>query len=110
MSKPDQKTAAGSGPVVGKEICQLTAHAVDKDNIKFKNVSLQSNLYVTVREEGKNSVAIIDTTAKTAMRLPVAVDSAIMNPVSKVVALRGKPRRFVASRLASPSPLSWRLS
>ena len=41
-----------------------------------------------MREEGKNSVAIIDTASKNILRLPVAVDSAIMNPVSKVVALR----------------------
>ena len=54
----------------------------------FKNVSLQSHKYVSVREEGKNSVAIIDTASKNILRLPVAVDSAIMNPVSKVVALR----------------------
>lgn len=79
---------AGGPPVSGRELCQLTSHGVDKEHIKFKNVSLQSNLYVTVREEGKNSVAIIDVNAKTAMRLPVPVDSAIMNPVSKVVALR----------------------
>jgi clathrin heavy chain len=52
-------------------------------------VTLQSNKYICVREEGKSSVAIIDTATKNAMRLPVAVDSAIMNPVSKVVALRG---------------------
>lgn len=41
-----------------------------------------------VREEGQNSLAIIDSSTKTVLRLPVQVDSAIMNPVSKVVALR----------------------
>jgi clathrin heavy chain len=51
---------------------------------------MQSEKYVCVREEGASSIAIIDTVSKTTLRLPVAVDSAIMNPVSKVIALRGK--------------------
>ena len=54
----------------------------------FKNVTVQSSKYVVAREEGKNSVAIVDTATKNVLRLPVAVDSAIMNPVSKVIALR----------------------
>ena len=57
-------------------------------DIVFKNVSVQSSKYVVAREEGKNSVAIVDTATKNVLRLPVAVDSAIMNPVSKVIALR----------------------
>ena len=67
---------------------QLTTLGVAASDIVFKNVSLQSHKYVSVREEGKNSVAIVDTASKNILRLPVAVDSAIMNPVSKVVALR----------------------
>lgn len=59
------------------------------DTIKFKNVTIQSNKYVVVREEGKNSLAIVDTATKNVLRLPVQVDSAIMNPVTKVVGLRG---------------------
>jgi clathrin heavy chain len=53
-------------------------------------VTLTSDKYVCVREEDAKSVAIIDTTSKNVLRLPVAVDSAIMNPVSKVIALRAK--------------------
>lgn len=56
--------------------------------IKFKTVTLQSSKYVVVREEGAANLAIIDTATKNVLRLPVQVDSAIMNPVSKVVALR----------------------
>ncbi len=52
-------------------------------------MTLQSNKYICVREEAKNSLAIIDTPTKNVLRLPVQVDSAIMNPVSKVIALRG---------------------
>jgi len=67
----------------------LGAQGIDQASIKFKNVTLQSNRYVCVREEGKASVAIIETGNKTTLRLPVQVDSAIVNPISKVVALRG---------------------
>jgi clathrin heavy chain len=67
---------------------QLTALGITADSIKFKNVTLQSEKYVCVREEGAKSVAVIDTATKNVMRLPVAVDSAIMNPASKVLALR----------------------
>jgi clathrin heavy chain len=52
-------------------------------------VTVQSAKYICIREEGKKNVAIIDTATKNMLRLPVEVDSAIMNPVSKVVALRG---------------------
>src|ERR1700735_1212790 len=75
-------------PIGFTEILNLTTLGIATSDIVFKNVSLQSSKYVSVREEGKNSVAIVDTASKNILRLPVAVDSAIMNPISKVVALR----------------------
>lgn len=77
-------------PIGFTELLNLTTLGVAATDIVFKNVSLQSHKYVSVREEGKNSVAIIDTSSKNILRLPVAVDSAIMNPISKVVALRAQ--------------------
>lgn len=74
---------------------QLSGLGIGADSIKFKNVTLQSSKYVCVREEGQNSVAIIDTATKNVLRLPVAVDSAIMNPISKVIALRGTGERDI---------------
>jgi len=84
MSAPKAKVS----PVGFREVLNLTQLGIAADSIKFKNVTLQSNKYVCVREEGKNSLAIVDTASKNVLRLPVAVDSAIMNPVTKVVALR----------------------
>lgn len=77
-------------PVISSEILQLASLGIQPAHISFKNVTLQSPKYICVREEGKQppGVAIIDTATKNTLRLPVAVDSAIMNPVSKVVALR----------------------
>jgi clathrin heavy chain len=84
MSSPTAKTL----PIGFTEILQLTSLGIAQSDIIFKNVSVQSNKYITIREEGKNSVAIIDTSNKNILRLPVPVDSAIMNPISKVIALR----------------------
>jgi len=76
-------------PIGFSELLNLSTLNVAASDIVFKNVSVQSNRYISVREESKsNSVAIIDVNSKTVLRLPVQVDSAIMNPVSKVVALR----------------------
>jgi len=77
-------------PVGFKEVLNLTQLGIGADSIKFKNVTMQSNKYVCVKEEGKNSLAIIDAASKNVLRLPIAVDSAIMNPVTKVVALRAQ--------------------
>jgi len=80
--------AGGTRPVGFNEVLQLSTLGVNVGDIVFKNVFIQSNKYITVREESKNSVAIIDVSAKSVLRLPVAVDSGIMNPISKVIALR----------------------
>lgn len=75
-------------PIGFTEVCQLSTLGINASDIVFKNVTIQSSKHVAVREEGKSSVAIIDTASKTVLRLPVNVDSAIMNPASKVIALR----------------------
>lgn len=75
-------------PIGFTEVLNLTSLGVNASDIVFKNVSIQSAKYISVREEGKNSVAIVELGSKNVLRLPVLVDSAIMNPVSKVVALR----------------------
>lgn len=81
---------AAKVPIQTRELLQLAQQGFDAASIKFKNVTLQSHRYVCVREEGKASVAIIDTASKVTLRLPVQVDSAIVNPISKVVALRAQ--------------------
>jgi clathrin heavy chain len=50
---------------------------------------MQSYRFVTVREEGQNSVSVIDTKSKKAQKYPAkAIDSAIMHPISKVIGFR----------------------
>lgn len=72
------------------EICQLTQKQVDPKEIKFANITFNNINYVVVRGEG--SVAVIELSSKASpTRLPVGVDSAIMNPSSKVLAMRMGP-------------------
>jgi len=77
--------------IQAKELLQLTSHGIDLSLIKFQNVTLNSSKYICVRDEAKKAVIVIDLETKKANRLPpLAVDSAVMNPVSNVIALRAK--------------------
>ena len=68
---------------------QLSDKNIDASLIKFANVTISAENYVCVREEAQKTIAIVDLKSKSSpTRLPIAADSAIMNPVSKVVALR----------------------
>lgn len=51
---------------------------------------MESEKYICIREEtgGKNEVAIIDVASATVDRKPIKADSAIMNPSSKIIALK----------------------
>eukprot|EP01083_Nonionella_stella_P040976 111112_1 len=79
-------------PIKFSETLTLTAHGIPQASIKFKNVTLESSKYVTVREDSQ--ISIIDTETKNVTKLPIKVDSAIMNPVSKVIGLRAESRNL----------------
>lgn len=65
---------------------------MDPSYLKFKNVNLQSTKFIMVREEGANSVAVVDTTGKNVTRYPAKdIDSAIVHPISKVIGFRAGP-------------------
>ena len=74
-------------------IFQLSRMGVAADNIRFGFVTMESDRHIVVRESvgGKNQLAIIDLVMNNnVQRLPVNAEAAIMNPVSKVIALRGE--------------------
>lgn len=76
-------------PISFNEALQLSTLNITASDIVFKNVSLQSSKYLTINEQSKgNSIAIIDVPARTVLRLPVTVDSGIMHPQQKIIALR----------------------
>ena len=67
---------------------QLTTLGVPSENIKIGSCSMESEKYITVCETGQ--IAIIDLTAgNTVTRQRMSAEAAIMNPLSKVIALRG---------------------
>ena len=61
------------------------------DNVKFGSCTMESDKFITVCETAQQQVAIIDMAAgNTVTRQKMSAEAAIMNPLSKVIALRGK--------------------
>jgi len=73
-------------PVQFKELLQLRSLGVKADNITFRNVTMEHYTKIVVRDE--NEILIVDTEKQNVTKLPVKVESAIMNPASNVLGLR----------------------
>ncbi|KAJ0173185.1 hypothetical protein K1T71_011361 [Dendrolimus kikuchii] len=76
-----------------KEHLQLTNVGINPASISFNTLTMESDKFICVREKvGETAeVVIIDMTDPTnPIRRPISADSAIMNPASKVIALKGK--------------------
>nr|CAD7427687.1 unnamed protein product [Timema monikensis] len=72
---------------------QLTSVGINQTNISFNTLTMESDKFICVRERvGETAqVVIIDLADPTnPIRRPISADSAIMNPASKVIALKGK--------------------
>ena len=68
-------------------LLQLTAIGIQPENITFKNVTLESERYIAVRESG--TLVIVDMAQPQApARRQISADSAIMAPDRKVIALK----------------------
>src|SRR3989338_6885171 len=69
----------------------LPAHGIEARDIGFATVSMDSSKWVCVRTQGTpQSVVIVDLENQTAAptKFNVTADSAIINPVEKILALR----------------------
>lgn len=65
---------------------------INQQYVSFNSLTMESDKFICVREEvnGQVQVVIIDmTNPADIQRRPISADSAIMNPVSKVIALKG---------------------
>ena len=64
---------------------------VPQENIKFGSCTLESDRFISVCETGQNQIAIVDLTTSpvSISRQKMNAEAAIMNPLSKVIALRG---------------------
>ena len=71
---------------------QLTNVGIQASNIGFNTLTMESDKFICVREKVADTaqVVIIDMADPTnPIRRPISGDSAIMNPASKVIALKG---------------------
>ena len=71
---------------------QLQSVGINAANIGFSTLTMESDKFICVREKvGEPAqVVIIDLAdANNPTRRPISADSAIMNPKSKVIALKG---------------------
>jgi len=78
-------------PIKFTEHAQLTAIGINASNISFNTLTMESDKFICVREKVNDSsqVVIIDmANVNTPIRRPISADSAIMNPTSKVIALK----------------------
>lgn len=74
------------------ESLQLQNMGVNPANIGFSYLTMESDKFICIREKvgDQNQVVIVDMSDPTnPIRRPISADSAIMNPASKVIALKG---------------------
>lgn len=71
---------------------QLPSIGISPQFITFTNVTMESDKYICVRETApQNSVVIIDMNMPMQpLRRPITADSALMNPNSRILALKGR--------------------
>jgi len=69
---------------------QLSEAGVSPQNVTFTNVTMESEKSICVREVGaSNSVIVVDlANPGSPMKRPITADSALMNPVDKIIALK----------------------
>uniref|UniRef100_A0A803KRG1 Clathrin heavy chain n=1 Tax=Chenopodium quinoa TaxID=63459 RepID=A0A803KRG1_CHEQI len=83
--------AAANAPIVMKEVLTLPSVGIGSQFITFTHVTMESDKYICVRETSpQNSVVIIDMNMPNQpLRRPITADSALMNPNSRILALKG---------------------
>lgn len=71
---------------------QLPSVGISPQFITFTHVTMESDKYICVRETApQNSVVIIDMNMPMQpLRRPITADSALMNPNSRILALKGR--------------------
>ncbi|XP_021913696.1 clathrin heavy chain isoform X2 [Zootermopsis nevadensis] len=80
-------------PIRFQEHLQLTNVGINQASVSFNTLTMESDKFICVKEKvgDTSQVVIIDMADPTnPIRRPISADSAIMNPASKVIALKGK--------------------
>eukprot|EP00163_Fabomonas_tropica_P025672 TRINITY_DN4486_c0_g1_i1.p1 TRINITY_DN4486_c0_g1~~TRINITY_DN4486_c0_g1_i1.p1 ORF type:complete len:1704 (-),score=653.64 TRINITY_DN4486_c0_g1_i1:69-5180(-) len=83
---------AANLPIRFQEVLQLQNVGINPQFIGFATLTMESDKFICVREQGGDgavNVVIIDmANPQQPLRRPIKADAAIMNPVSKVIALK----------------------
>ncbi|GMN41274.1 hypothetical protein TIFTF001_010502 [Ficus carica] len=84
--------AAASAPIAMREALTLPSIGISPQFITFTHVTMESDKYICVRETApQNSIVIVDMNMPNQpLRRPITADSALMNPNSKILALKGE--------------------
>ncbi|RZC90703.1 hypothetical protein C5167_028536 [Papaver somniferum] len=84
--------AAANAPITMKEALTLPSIGITPQFITFTHVTMESDKYICVRETSpQNSVVIIDMSMPNQpLRRPITADSALMNPNSRILALKAQ--------------------
>ncbi|KAL0317059.1 UNVERIFIED_CONTAM: Clathrin heavy chain 1 [Sesamum angustifolium] len=93
--------AAANAPITMKEALTLTSIGINPQFITFTNVTMESDKYICVRETApQNSVVIIDMNMPMQpLRRPITADSALMNPNSRILALKGCIWKWITPKM-----------
>ncbi|KAI3381238.1 hypothetical protein SNEBB_002070 [Seison nebaliae] len=80
-------------PIVFNEHAQLTNHGIQKESISFSTLTMQSDKFICVRDKNVQdntmSLVVFDMNdIEHPLRRPITADSVIMNPSSKIIALK----------------------
>ncbi|KAJ1437607.1 Tetratricopeptide-like helical domain superfamily [Sesbania bispinosa] len=83
---------AANAPITMKEALTLGSVGINSQFITFTHVTMESDKYICIRETGpQNSVVIIDMSMPMQpLRRPITADSALMNPNSRILALKAQ--------------------
>ncbi|CAL0315619.1 unnamed protein product [Lupinus luteus] len=83
---------AANAPIAMKETLTLGSVGINPQFITFTHVTMESDKYICIRETSpQNSVVIIDMSMPMQpLRRPITADSALMNPNSRILALKAQ--------------------
>ncbi|EEC68683.1 hypothetical protein OsI_37138 [Oryza sativa Indica Group] len=84
--------AAANAPIAMREALTLTSLGIAPQFVTFTHVTMESEKYICVRETSpQNSVVIVDMAMPAQpLRRPITADSALMNPNTRILALKAQ--------------------
>ncbi|XP_024318739.1 clathrin heavy chain 1-like isoform X3 [Brachypodium distachyon] len=91
--QPHREVEAANSPIVVRQVLMLTSLGIEPQFLTFNHVTMESEKCICVRETSPhNRILIIDmvTRIPQPLRLPIAADSALINPDTSIVALKAR--------------------